>query len=402
MATEKLKAGEIETLPAGRHSDGGNLFLQVGKQGGRSWLFRYQVAGRERWMGLGSLRDVSLKRARQLATAAREAKADKVDPLEQRRQKRAAARVAEAKSMSFQQCADTYIAIHEVGWKNVKHIYQWRQSLAHYAYPVIGALPVSEIDEALIVKVLAPIWQTKTETASRLRGRIETILDYAATLKYRTGDNPARWKGHMQNLLPNPTKIAKVEHLAALPYVELPTFMADLSERDSTSAHALEFTILTAARTGETIGAQWNEIDMGQKVWTVPAERMKGGRQHRVPLSDRAITILQDMAARRESGFVFPGQRKAGLSNMALLGVLRVMNRAVTVHGFRSAFRTWAAERSNFQREVAEAALAHVVGDQVERSYQRGDLFEKRRKLMDAWASYCAERQTSNVVSLHA
>jgi integrase len=269
-------------------------------------------------------------------------------------------------------------------------------------FPAIGGLPVESVDAGLVLKILEPIWRDKTETASRIRGRIESILDYAKARNYRTGENPARWRGHLDHLLPRPEKVSKVEHHAALSHSEIGEFMADLRGRDSTSARALEFLILTAARTGEVIGASWNEIDLKSRVWTIPGNRMKAGREHRIPLSDRAAEIVRIMQSRRENDFVFAGMRGGGLSNMTLLAMLRTMGRSVTAHGFRSSFRDWAAEQTNFPNEVCEMALAHAVGDKVEAAYRRGDLFEKRRRLMDAWAVFCSKptQSTGNVTTL--
>jgi integrase len=391
MAIEKLKSLDVARLSNGRHSDGGGLYLQVrGKA--RSWLFRYQLHGREHFMGLGSAEAISLKRARELAAEARASAAEKVDPLQERRLERNAALVAEAKLVTFKECAEGYIRDHEGTWKNAKHRYQWRATLEQFVYPHIGALPVQDIDTALVLRCIKPLWQDKTETASRTRGRIERILDWATVHGHRTGDNPARWRGHISEALPQPEKINGVEHHPALPYAEIGTFMVDLRRRDSTTAKALEFLILTAARTGEVIGATWSEIDLASKVWTIPADRMKGGREHRVPLSDRAVAILREMQSRCQSDYAFPGQRNAGLSNASLSAMLKIMHRAdLTVHGFRSTFRDWASECTNFPNEVCEAALAHVVSDKTEAAYRRGDLFEKRRRLMAAWAEYCGK-----------
>jgi integrase len=391
MATEKLKPLDVQRLPPGLWPDGNGLYLQVAPGGSRSWLYRYSLHGKEHRMGLGSASAVSLKRARELAAAARQLRAEKIDPLERRRTQRNAELVEQAKATTFKECAEAYVAAHEAGWKNPKHRQQWRSTLEQYVYPVLGALPVETVDTALVLKVLEPIWLDKTETANRIRGRIELILDAAKTRGYRSGENAARWRGHLENVLARPNKIAPHVHHAALPYADIGEFMSDLRSRDSTSARCLEFLTLTAARTGEVIGATWDEIDLRAKTWTVPARRMKSGREHRVPLSERAVAILRQQQERRESDFIFSG-RAGALSNMSLLALLRVMGRAVTAHGFRSSFRTWAAERTNFPREMAEAALAHVIDDKTERAYQRGDLFEKRRRLMDAWAEFCGKR----------
>lgn len=308
--------------------------------------------------------------------------------------------------MTFRQEADSYIAAHRSGWRNDKHAAQWSSTLETYAYPTIGSLPVGEVDTALVLRVLEPIWTEKPETAGRVRARIEAILDAAKVRGYREGDNPARWKGHLEALLPARRKVRRVEHHAALPYTEIASFMAALNGQPGNAASLLEFTILTAARTGETLGARWSEVDLKAKVWNIPAERMKGHREHRVPLSPRAISILTKMSSVRHDvgDFIFPGsQLGKPLSNMAMLALLRRMKRDdITVHGFRSAFRDWCAEQSNYPNEVAEMALAHAVSDKVEAAYRRGDLFAKRVRLMNEWAKYCSmsASSTTNVVAL--
>ena len=404
MTSQRLRALDVWRLPPGLHPDGAGLYLQVTSGNGRSWIYRYSLHNKEHRLGLGSAKAISLKRARELAGETRRLRAERVDPLQQRRELRDAQLVERAKSISFGQCAESYITAHEAGWRNPKHRQQWRSTLSQYVYPTIGGLPVEAIDTSLILKCLEPIWRDRTETASRIRGRIESVLDYAKARGYRNGENPARWRGHLQSLLPQPAKINGVEHHAALPYAEIGEFMADLRRRDSTSARCLEFLILTAARTGEVIGATWNEIDLKSRVWVIPGNRMKGGREHRVPLSDRAVEIVRIMQSRRENDFVFAGMRGGGLSNMSLLAMLRTMGRSVTAHGFRSSFRDWAAEQTNFPREVAEQALAHVLGDKVEAAYRRGDLFEKRRRLMAAWAEFCGKPSPSGgkVVNMNA
>ena len=403
MASEKLKPSDVTRLPPGRHSVGRGLLLQVSPSGARSWIFRYELRRREHFMGLGSALDIPLKRARELAWEARQLRAQGIDPLAKRREDRAAQVVAEAKLFTFKECAEGYIRDHEGSWKNGKHRYQWRATLEQYVYPHIGPLPVSSIDTALVLKCIKPLWVDKTETASRTRGRIERILDWATAHGHRTGDNPARWKGCIGEALPAPDKVSRVEHHPALPYAELGTFMSDLRGRDSTSARCLEFLILTAARTGEAIGAQWSEIDLQAKVWTVPGERMKGGKEHRVPLSDRALEILAHQMKRAESAYVFAGQRQAGLSDAALTAMLRVLGRSgVTVHGFRATLKTWASEQTNFQNEIIEMALAHTIGTRVEQAYRRDTAIEKRRKLLDAWAAFCSKptQTAGNVTAL--
>jgi len=284
------------------------------------------------------------------------------------------------RAMTFSQCAEAYIETHEPAWRSTRHLQQWNESLRMYVGPVIGTLPVQQIDVALVMKVLQPIWQSKTETASRVRQRIEAVLDWATASGFRTGDNPARWRGHLENLLPPTNKIQKVKHLAALPYAQVGAFLAGLRKRGSLAARALEFTVLTATRSGEVLGARWSEVDFEPKVWTVPAERTKGHREHRVPLARRALEILR--ALPRSGDRVFPLGRDA---------LWFEAPEGATVHGFRSSFRDWCAEQTNFPREVAEAALGHVVGDSTERAYWRGDVLEKRRKLMEAWAGYCSK-----------
>jgi integrase len=358
-------------------------------------------------MGLGSWHSVTLEKARRKAAALRDAFLDGRDPQAEKRQARQAERVAEAKATTFEQAAQAYIRAHRAGWKSPKSLVSWEHTLSAFAYPVIGKLPVDAIDTDLVMKVLdqeiadgpdgkpASLWSRRPETASRLRGRIESILDYARVIGQRQGENPARWRGHLDHLLPARQAVAKTVHHPALPYRDLPAFMIDLRERDGVAARALEFAILTAARTGEVIGARWAEIDLQSRLWTVPAERMKAGREHRVPLSEAAMALLA--ALKREGDRVFP------VSNMAMTMLLRRMGRGdLTVHGFRSTFSDWCAEQTNFPSEVREMALAHAVGDRVEAAYRRGDLFEKRRELMEAWARYAdgEEPAEGNVVRL--
>ena len=397
----RLSARTVETRKKpGYYSDGGGLYLKVSGGAGRSWVFRYRVAGKLREMGLGSEHSISLADARQAAAECRKLRLRGSDPIEVRRQERTQAKLGAA-SMTFRQCAERYIAAHQAGWRNAKHTSQWRNTLATYAFPVFGDLPVQAIDVGLVMKVVEPLWPTKTETASRLRGRIENVLDWALARGYRQGDNPARWRGHLDNLLPRRSRVQKVEHHAALSYDEVGAFIEVLQRQEGVAAMALEFCILTATRTSETIGARWQEVDLGEAVWMIPADRIKAGKEHRVPLSKPAVAILQKLAVARSSDFVFPGGKPGRpLSNMALLALLRRMERPdLTVHGFRSAFRDWAAERTNFPREVCEMALAHTIGDRVEAAYRRGDLFSKRRQLMEAWARYClTPSQTKNAL----
>ncbi len=329
----------------GMHPDGHGLYLRVGPNGAKSWIFRFKVEGSRRDMGLGSYPEVSLAEAREKATGLRKQRAAWKDPLELRRAERQAAQLEAAKAMTFKEAAEAYIAAHSVGWKNEKHAYQWPQSLGTYVYPVFGDLPVQTIDTALVIQALKPIWRTKTETAIRTRGRIERILDWARASGFRTGENPAAWRGHLDQLLPAPGKIAKVKHHEALPYAEIGGFMRLLRAQAGLGARALEFTILTAARTGEAIGARWEEIDFAAKVWNVPGERMKAGAPHRVPLSAAALHVLTGLQGASDSPFVFPGAKHGKpLSNMAMLQTLRRMERGdLTAHGFRSTFKDWAS-----------------------------------------------------------
>lgn len=397
MAGKLTATAVAKVKEPGRYGDGGDLYLEVKPSGGKSWSLRYMLRGKSREMGLGPIDAVTLAEARQKAQEARKLLQQGVDPLEHRKAQEAAAKAKEARVMTFRQCAEAYIAAHKAGWRNEKHRAQWSATLETYAYPVFGDLAVAAVDLPLVLKALEPIWETKTETASRLRGRIEVVLDWATVRGFRQGENPARWRGTLDKLLPKRSKVQRVEHHAALPYAEMPTFMAELRHRNALAALALEFCILTATRTSETLLARWAEIDMAAKVWVIPADRMKVGKEHRVPLSGRVLSILGEVAKLRPphddgSAFVFPGQRQGRpLSGMVFLMLLRRMGRGnLTGHGFRSTFRDWAAERTTFAREVAEAALAHAVGDKVEAAYRRGDLFEKRRRLMEAWAGYCA------------
>ena len=375
----------------GLYGDGGGLFLQVSESGAKSWVFRFKKADRLRVMGLGPAHTITLAEARDRARECRKLRLDGIDPIEARRAERAQAKLDAAKAVTFAECADAYITAHKAGWRNPKHAAQWPATLATYVNPTFGELPVQAIDTALVTRVMEPIWTKKPETASRVRGRIESILDWATARGYRQGENPARWRGHLENLFPRRSKVRRVEHHAALPYSELSAFMLALRQQEGVAARALEFTILTAARTGEVIGARWEEVNIAERLWSVPAERMKAGREHRVPLCGKALEIVEEMRA-IGGDFIFPGgKRGKPLSNMAMTMLLRRMGHGdQTVHGFRSTFRDWAAERTNFPAEVAEMALAHAVTDKVEAAYRRGDLFEKRRALAEAWAKFCA------------
>jgi integrase len=422
QGTGKLKAlfASRQKKP-GMYHDGGGLYLQITSASARSWVFRYWVAdrdpgtgeflrddagricGRSREMGLGSLHIVSLQDARDLAGEYRRMRRVGVDPIEAKRTAQMQQRLDSVKAITFKRCAADYIEAHRSEWKDPKHLQQWQNSIAQHAEPVIGDLSVQAIDTTAVHKVLAPIWTSIPETAGRLRGRIEAILDRAKVLGYRTGENPARWRGHLDKLLPKPSKVRKVEHHAAMPFAEIPKFMAALHMHETVVARALEFLILTAARSSEVLGAKWNELDLQGAVWTVPGERMKASKAHRVPLAPAALRIVNAMAASKGGEFVFPGNNSGdSLSEKVLWKMLRRMKiENVTPHGFRSTFRDWAAERTSYQNHVVEMALAHTIGDKVEAAYRRGDLFEKRRKLMHAWAQFCnAPASTGDVIPL--
>jgi integrase len=400
MAKELLSAREVTTkAKPGLYGDGGNLFLKVTPTGTKSWVFRYSVPAldkgedqrRRHAIGLGPYPDISLADARELAYQERRRRLAGDDPAAAKRAKAAARRVETAKAMTFRQCAEAYIKAHQAGWRNAKHGAQWGSTLETYVYPFLGELPVPAVDVGLVMRAIEPIWTAKPETASRVRGRIESVLDWAKARGYRTGENPARWRRHLENLLPKKTKVRAVEHHAALPYPEIAAFIIALRQQEGVAARALEFAILTATRTGEVLGARWAEINLADRLWTIPGTRMKAGKEHRVPLSDAALAILAAMP--RSGDYVFPGARQGSpLSNMALLMTLRRMGHGdLTAHGFRSTFSDWCAERTAFPAEVREMALAHAVGDKVEAAYRRGNLFDKRRRLADAWAKFCAQ-----------
>lgn len=415
LAVSKLKT-------EGRYAVGGadGLHLRIAGAS-RAWVLRLAVGTRtdakgntvvhRRDIGLGSYPEVSLAEAREKARELRKQVRDGIDPIEERKVTKVRAALEAAKSKTFEECANAYIEANRAGWKNEKHVQQWQNTLATYAFPKIGQLPVAAIDTGLVLSVLqqetgedkAQLWHAKTETASRLRGRLESILDWAAFRGYREGENPARWKGHLEHELPARSKVQKIEHHAALPYAELGAFMVELRKREGLSARALEFAILCASRSGEVRGATWAEIDLPGRIWTVPAERMKAGKEHRVPLSDEAVKLLEALPRIVGNDYVFPAPRGGQLSDMALTAVLRRMERGgLTQHGFRSTFRDWAGETTAYPREVCEHALAHKLADGVEAAYQRGDLLAKRARLMADWARYCGTVQgnAENVVAM--
>jgi integrase len=375
----------VQLKSPGIYPDGGGLFLQitVGKDGSprKSWLYRFSIDSRPRHMGLGRLAEVSLAEARAARDEARRKVRQGIDPIEARR-----IPVAVTKAMTFDQCAAAYIESHRHGWRSTKHQREWATTLAAYASPVFGAMPIDMIETGLVMRALDPIWKSMPETASRLRGRIESVLAWATARKYCEGPNPAQWRNHLDQLLPAPRKVRPVRHMAALPYSEIPALMARLREIDTVPAQALAFTILTAARAGEVLGMTWQEIDLEARVWTVPAARMKANREHRVPLSDAPLAIVLGMSDR--SGFVFPGERTPMMYHGAMRDLLAAMGVKATVHGFRSSFRDWAGNETNFPREICEAALAHATGNATEAAYRRSDALEKRRALMQAWSAF--------------
>jgi integrase len=386
-----LTARKVETAKAGKYSDGGNLYLIVSPSGARKWVLRFTWRGKAREMGLGSANGVTLADAREAAASARRLISQGIDPI--------AARKRAGGVPTFGEMANDVRETLSVGFRNENHKAQWKSTLATYAGP-LSPKPVDTVTTDDVLAVLKPIWQAKAETASRLRGRIEKVLDAAKAKGFRNGENPARWRGHLDHLLPKPSKMERGHH-AAMPYEDVSGFMGELRQREAMAARALEFCILTAARSGEVLGLRWSEIDLDKALWTVPAERMKAGRVHRVPLCGRAVVILKLLAETATGEFVFAGYKPGKpLSNMAMEMMLRRMKiDSATVHGFRSSFRDWAGNVSSFPREVVETALAHVIGDKAEQAYRRSDALEKRRRLMDAWESYCQPRP-GNVIQL--
>ncbi|MFT5449572.1 MAG: integrase [Gammaproteobacteria bacterium] len=389
MAIHKLSPRKVETTSPGKHEDGGGLRLVVSSAGAKKWVLRYTIAGKRREMGLGSYPDVTLADVRKKAGEQRNLASTGIDPIEARQ-------AVPAAIPTFTSCAARYIRAHRRGWKNAKHARQWARTLKTYARPQIGKHKVDAVTTEDIVKVLTPLWTTKTETAKRLQGRIENILDYAAAHKYRDPLNPARWRGHLDKLLPKPSRVKKVVHHPSMPYPDVPAFMSELSNTPSSSSLALQFLILTATRTSEVLQAEWSEVDLAEALWTIPAERMKARREHRVPLSEAAVTVLRALPHFEANPHIFPGARQGRpLSNMAMLQLMRGMEYGVNgdkgnyvPHGFRSSFRDWSGEVSSFPRDVAEMALAHVIENKVEAAYRRGDLFAKRSEMMQAWADY--------------
>lgn len=412
-----LTAAKVTKAAPGQYMDGNGLRLFVRNTGSRFWIFRYTMAGRTREMGLGRAGAepgaVPLIEARHKAGELHRLARSGTDPLAQRDAEQAAAKAAALQAAirgtTFREAAERFMAGNKAGWKNAKHCAQWGSTLTTYAYPHMGDLPVADVATEHVLTALHPIWTTKPETAARVRGRIEAVLDYAKATGLRAGENPARWRGHLSNALPSRGQVAPVQHHAALPWQEVGAFMGALQGQPGMGARALAFTILTAARSGDVLGARWPEIDMAAATWIVPAARMKAKREHRVPLTPAALAILADVAALRltvaPDAFVFPGiLPDKPLSNMTMTAVLRRMKRGdLTVHGFRSCFKDWASELTSYPAELSEAALAHMIGDRVEAAYRRGDLFEKRRDMMTKWAMFCAQpycRPAGNLVML--
>lgn len=394
---KELSAIEVKRLnSAGLYAVGGvsGLLLQVAPSGARSWILRATIGGKRRDMGLGGYPDVTLVQAREKAREAKELISNGIDPILQRQTVRANLMASQAKIVTFDECAKRYIASKKHEFRNPKHTAQWESTLQTYASPVIGKLKVDLVEIAHIVEILQPIWLTKTETASRVRGRIEKVLGWATVSGYRTGDNPATWKGRLDNILPAPSKVSKVKHHEALAINEIGQFMAQLREREGISPRALEFCILTAARSGEVRGARWCEIDFNSNIWTIPAERMKAGKEHRVPLSTDAVALLK--ALPRENELIFPAPRSGKeLSDVAMLAVLKRMEYKITGHGFRSTFKDWARERTAYADEVSELALAHVNSDATRAAYARSELIERRSKMMQDWADFCYRNQVA-------
>ncbi len=403
MGTRQLNRLSAKTVALkkdpGLYCDGGGLYLQVAPSG-KSWVYRFRspVTRKQRDMGLGPLHSVGLSEAREKAAVQRTAVLAGLDPIAVREEESRRRELEAARVVTFSRSAASYIESHRFGWRNAKHADQWTNTLKTYAAPVIGSLPVQDVDTGLVLKILEPIWSEKPETATRLRGRIESILDWAKVRGYRSGENPARWKGHLNQLLPVLSKKDRVTHHKAMPFPEVGAFISTVRELAAVSARCLEFTVLTAARTNEAIQAKPEEFDLDNATWTIPASRMKAKREHRVPLCPRAVEIVREMLA-LEKDYIFPGGRKGtALSNMAMLSLLERMKVSVTVHGFRSSFRDWAAERTSFPHEVCEMALAHTIGNAAEAAYRRGDLFEKRRKLMESWADFVASPRLDGAV----
>lgn len=397
----KLTTLQVKQLnKPGWYADGNGLYLQVSYTGSKSWVFRYQTTGKERRCGLGSYPTISLIAARDSADDCRKSRLKGIDPIEQKRRRERVKQLEKAKTFTFKECATAYIESHKAGWKNAKHCTQWTNTLTTYAYPIIGDLPVQEVDTALVMNILEPIWYTKNETASRVRSRVENVLSWAKVRQYRTGENPALWRGHLNMLLPQPSKIQKVKHFEAMPYADIPCYFKSLRESNTLTCKALAFTILTASRSSESRKAAWNEFDFEKNIWTIPEHKMKNDKTHRVPLTNETLKILDELKAfKRNDGdiHIFPSYSNSGfISENTMLKKLKLTNKELTVHGFRSSFKDWCAEETNFQNNIVEAALAHTIKNATQAAYERGDKLRKREKIMDAWTNYCLSEITKS------
>lgn len=387
----------------GLHAVGGvaGLLMRISDTGAKYWVLRATIGGKRRDVGLGPYPEIGLAEAREQAAEMRHQARNGTDPIAERNEKREALRAANAKALTFDQAADRYLKGKASEFRNAKHAKQWRATLDTYASPVLGKMTVDRVELAHVLQVLEPIWHTKTETASRVRGRVEKVLDYATVSGFREGENPARWRGNLDAILPAPAKLKKVQHHRAVPWQDMPAFMEALRKRQALAARALEFLVLTAARSGEVRGATWDEIDLQAKTWTVPAERMKASREHVVPLPDDAVALLEALPRFEGTPYVFPATKGGQLSDMALSALMRRMEVDATPHGFRSTFRDWVSETTAYPHEVAEMALAHTIPSAVERAYRRGDLLAKRSRLMTEWAAFLRDgAPAGDVVSL--
>jgi len=401
----KLTAVKIKQIKKpGWYPDGLGLYLQISPSGSKSWVYRYEIKSKERRCGLGAYPTISLLMARDVADEFRKLRTKGIDPIEHKKQIELQKKLEESKTITFKQSATAYIESHKSGWKNKKHQNQWTNTLQTYAYPLLGNLPVQDVDTDLVIKVLEPIWYTKTETASRVRSRIENVLDWAKVRKFRTGENAARWRGHLDKLLPRPSKIRKVKNQPALAYAELPEFYKALRNKNTISAKALTFIILTATRTNETLGAKWDEFDFETATWTIPDSRMKDGEEHRIPITFEMLELIEELKIFKQDDYVFPGQQKGkSISDTSVRKNIKQINKnnSFVTHGFRSTFKDWCAEKTNFSKDLSESALAHKIENATRAAYERGDKLEKRRTLMDAWTNYClSSTPKSNVTPI--
>tara|TARA_R110001632_G_scaffold183673_4_gene303739 strand:+ start:989 stop:2239 length:1251 start_codon:yes stop_codon:yes gene_type:complete len=403
----KLNHTQVKSaIEVGLLSDGGGLYLQTSKAGTKSWVLRFNLHGKRREMGLGSYRDITLSEAREGAAEARKLVKQGADPIEQRKSSnKALIKLAQGKK-SFKECAEEYIAMHEAGWKHPKHIEQWKNSLINYVYPVFGDWPIDCVDRESVQKVLTPIWNTKTETATRIRGRIECILDWARVKEYRSGENPAYWRGNLEHLYTKPSKLIDVRHMNSLPHKKMSTFLSCLKEKETLTARAAELLIYTVTRPIETLSAQWNEIDLKARTWTIPKSKMKGNIEHVIPLSNQCVDMLETLPHFSNTDFLFPSTIAGNhLSTSALLRLTKTIGKEIgsqdiTAHGFRASFKTWTSETQNFDFQAVEFCMAHKIKDKVAAAYDRSNLFDRRKIIVSAWANYCSENKADNVVSL--